>query len=149
MRTKREDAALIGGVFFSIDALEGLPDSSPFYGWTAYRVLFACLDARRLIGCEFSEGDVLLRGPPAIESFCIGLRFPDLSQATYAREAIDASSCPALLPHPHRFGTLPASKLLGAGRIDRRGCFVVNADWAYPREQPANTFWKLKFTRSK
>ena len=154
MRTKRDDGAPTPGVFFGIDPPEKLAEDSGiglpgFYGWTAYCVLFASLDPRRLAGCEFSDGDVLLRGPPIIEAFCIGLRFSEPSQIAYVRDAIDTSGCPALLPPPHRFGVLQPSPLVRAGRVDDRGCFVVNADWAYPRRAPADTVWRLKMRHSR
>jgi hypothetical protein len=110
------------GILFDIGVLgEG------FYGYEAYKILFAAVDTRQLAGCSLSDGDTnaTLRG--GANQYCIAIQSHDAAQIDLVKSAMSKSGTKALLPLSERFMdefALQGEPLVQAAHIDQSGHIV-------------------------
>ena len=122
------------GVLFDIDGLGG-----GFYRYSAFKVLFKCLDPKRLAGCTLLDGDTSETLAGHARTYCVAFHGVDSAQAGYIREALGDCHEEGLLPTRSRFvegAVTGRHHLVVAGRVDGEGRLVVpegglvHQDWA-------------------
>lgn len=123
------------GILFNIDDLGG-----GFYGWHAYKIIFAALDPEKLTGCTLYDGDTTETLQGGARDFCIAIQGLDAAKLTYVREMMAARNDTGLLPVGKRFieGNITQQHPLvlegeidGAGKLHtRKGAMIAGQSWA-------------------
>jgi hypothetical protein len=114
------------GILFDIDELEG-----PFYGHSAYRILFGAVPPEWFFGCRLRDGDTQATLDGDARHYCISIESEDPGKIENIRAAVEKCGEAGLLPADSRFLENPGSEpLVVAGGIDAGGALVgCETDW--------------------
>lgn len=116
------------GVLFSIDELGG-----GFYGYEAYRIVFASLGPRILASATLRDGDTALTLQGKSRQYCIAVESHEPGAIEAIRRRLMQSTAKGLLPPGKRFldeARIRTEPLMKSAEIDRFGQIVsCDADW--------------------
>jgi len=126
------------GVMFDVAGLGGGD-----YGYSAYKIVFANLDPKRLAGCMIWDGDAM-----AISSdrYCICIQTTQKEQIDYVQHALGGIEAPGLLPGSLRFVTgrvASPNSLVNSGVIGQDGAFNVKKDGMIGEGWVDGTAWTI------
>ena len=130
------------GILFDIDALGTL------YGEAAYRIVFSCLDPRRVTQSVIHDGDTYATLAGSDRIYCIAFQVSRKRQIDYIRDAFADRTDRGLRPAHCRFieGRITKHEpLVPAGAVNPAGVFAV---WEDDMVQPSwaeGTAWRIGF----
>ncbi len=116
------------GILFDIDELGG-----GFYGYAAYRILFASIEKRCLHGCILKDGDTNATLTEGAREYCIVVESAEESTINSIKRSIGGLDTKGLFPASSRFLSdleVFHEPLVFAGRITSDGDLVdCNTPW--------------------